>query len=92
MSNLASPNNKLNVNFKAMCKGTKIISELSGFFKENNNSDAISCIMSVMETINLSDKQTGLSIMYNCKMNSWQVVMLLLVFPFFAIKNAASSL
>lgn len=71
-----------------MGKGTKIISELSTFFKENDNSDAISCIMSVMNTIKLSDKHIGLSKMHNCKMNSWQVVMILLVFPFFAVKNA----
>ena len=71
-----------------MGKGTNLISELSTFFEKSENNRAIDCILGMMKSIRISEKSIGLYKMYNCKMSSWQVVCLLLVFPFFCVKNA----
>lgn len=71
-----------------MGKSTNFISELSIFFEKSENNRAINSILGMMKSIRVCEKSIGLSKMYNCKMNSWQVLTLLLVFPFFCVKNA----
>jgi len=71
-----------------MGKSTNFISELSMFFEKSENNFAINSILSMMKSIRICEKSIGLSKMYNCKMSSWQVLSLLLVFPFFSVKNA----
>lgn len=70
-----------------MRKGTNIISELSGFFKENDENRAIYSIMNVLDHIRISEKQIGVHKNPNCKMTIKQVFSLLVIFPFFMVKN-----
>ena len=72
-----------------MSKGTTILSDLRGFFSENENNRALNNIMSVMEHINIRPNQIGAGKEANCKFTSLQVFNLLILFPFFAVKNAA---
>ena len=70
-----------------MRKGTNIISELSGFFKENDENRAIYSIMNVLNHIRINEKQIGVHKNPNCKMTIKQVFSLLVIFPFFMVKN-----
>ena len=72
-----------------MGKITHFISELSIFFKEKTENSAISSILAVQKCINVSDKVIGLSKKDNCKMTSFQVLTLLLLFPLFGIAGAS---
>ena len=87
MSNLVIAK-RLNSNFKAVNKDTTIISDLRSFFSENENNRAINCIMRVMEHINIRSKQIGVEKKSNCKFTNLQVLNLLVLFPFFIVKNA----
>jgi len=71
-----------------MSKDTTILSDLRSFFSENENNRAINSIMRVMEHINIRSKQIGVEKRENCKFTSLQVLNLLLLFPFFVVKNA----
>lgn len=71
-----------------MSKGRTILSDLRGFFSENENNRALNSIMSVMEHINIRPNQIGAGKEANCKFTSLQVFNLLILFPFFAVKNA----
>lgn len=71
-----------------MSKVKKIFSELSTIFDKSDNNLAINIILGIMKLIRIDKKSLKLSKMYNCKMSSWQVLNLLLVFPFFSVKNA----
>ena len=71
-----------------MSKGTTILSDLRGFFSENENNRALNSIMSVMEHINIRPNQIGAGKEANCKFTSLQVFNLLILFPFFAVKSA----
>ena len=72
-----------------MNKSTHIISELKGFFTEKNNGKAIQSIMKVMEHIVVKPRQMGCEKNANCKCTFSQVLDLMVLFPFFALKNAA---
>ena len=87
MSNLVIAK-RLNSNFKAVNKDTTIISDLRSFFSENENNRAINCIMRVMEHINIRSEQIGVEKKSNCKFTNLQVLNLLVLFPFFVVKNA----
>lgn len=71
-----------------MSKVKDFFSELSTFFDKSDNNRAINIILGIMQSIRIDEKSLNLSKMYNCKMSSWQVLCLLLVFPFFCVKNA----
>ena len=71
-----------------MSKGTIILSDLGDFFSENENNRAINCIMRVMEHINIRSEQIGVEKKSNCKFTNLQVLNLLVLFPFFVVKNA----
>lgn len=75
-------------NLEAVSKGTTILSDLRYFFSENENNRAINCIMRVMEHINIRSSMVGVEKKDNCKFTSLQVLNLLLLFPFFVVKNA----
>ena len=71
-----------------MSKDTTIISDLRSFFAKNDNNRAIKCIMGVMEHINIRSNQVGVEMRKNCKFTTLQVLNLLMLFPFFMVKNA----
>ena len=71
-----------------MSKGTTIISDLRSFFSENENNRAINAIMRVMECINIRPGQIGTEKKENCKFTNVQVLNLLMLFPFFVVRNA----
>lgn len=71
-----------------MRKDTKIISEIGTFFKKTAENKAINQIMAVVSTIRLQEKQIGISKKPNCKYTVLHVFHLLLLFPFFSVKNA----
>ena len=71
-----------------MSKGTTIISDLRSFFSENDKNRAINAIMRVMECINIRPKQVGTEKKENCKFTNVQVLNLLVLFPFFVVRNA----
>ena len=71
-----------------MSKDTTIISELRSFFVKSDNNHAIKCIMGVMEHINIRSNQLGVEKRENCKFTASQVFNLLMLFPFFVVKNA----
>ena len=70
-----------------MHKGTNIISELNGFFKENDENRGIYSIMSILNYIRIGEDQIGMHKNPNCKMTIKQVFILLVIFPFFMVKN-----
>lgn len=72
-----------------MGKGTKIISDLRSFFSKSENNKAIDSIMSVMDRIHIRPSQIGPVKKDNCKMSNWQILQLLMQFPFFSVKNAS---
>ena len=72
-----------------MSKVTKIISDLRSFFAKDDETRAIKCIMSVMEHINIRSSQIGVEKKENCKFTTLQVLNLLMLFPFFVVKNAS---
>lgn len=69
-------------------KGTNIFSEIGTFFSEKDNSKAISGIMETARHLKLSDKVLSLESAHNCKYTRLMVFQILLLFPFFMIKNA----
>ena len=71
-----------------MSKGTTIISDLRSFFSEKENNRAINAIMRVMECINIRPSQIGTEKKDNCKYTNVQVLNLLMLFPFFVVRNA----
>ena len=71
-----------------MCKDTTIISDLRTFFAKNDADHAIYSLMEVMECIHIQPKQIGMAKKANCKFTPLQVLNLLIIFPFFTVKNA----
>lgn len=71
-----------------MNKDRHIISELNSFFAESNNTKAIQGIMNVMSHITLTHRQIDFTKAVNCKFTASQVLELMILFPFFAIKNS----
>ena len=70
------------------CKSNKIFSELSTFFRNNGNSDAIFSVSRVMDGLRFSTKDLGHEKRHNCKFTALQTLQLLILFPFFSIGNA----
>ena len=87
MSNLVIVK-QLNANIKAMSKGTTIISDLRSFFSKSEDNRALYCIMRVMDHINIRSRQIGAEKNDNCKFTNVQMLQLLILFPFFMVKNA----
>lgn len=73
-----------------MNKNRHIICELQEFFANNDASKAINSISTIMNSLRIQSKVIGLVKNPNCKFTCLQVLQLLLLFPFFSIKNAAN--
>ncbi len=74
-----------------MNKNRYIIGELQEFFAKNDSSKAINSISTIMNSIRIQSKVIGSVKNPNCKFTSLQVLQLLVLFPFFPIKNNYSS-
>lgn len=74
----------------AMNKSRKIIGELQDFFANNDASKAINSIATIMTCIRIHSKAIGSVKNPNCKFTCLQVLQLLVLFPFFSVKNAAN--
>lgn len=73
-----------------MNKDRHIISELNGFFAKSDNTKAIQGIMNVMDHINIDQRQMEFAKAANCKFTAAQVLKLMVLFPFFTIKNGCN--
>ena len=73
-----------------MSKDRQIISELRNYFTENGCGLGIQRIMNVLGTINITEKQLAYEKKPNCKFTCAQIVQMMVLFPFFSIKNAAN--
>lgn len=71
-----------------MRKDTSIFSELQEIFLQNDCHKAINRIVYFMKSINIRESQIGMSKKSNCKFTVLQVFRLLLLFPFFHVKDA----
>ncbi len=89
MSNLVIIKNHTHI-LKAMLKDKQIISETSSFFSKNNGNKAIDSIMRTVSRLHIRSSHIGIEKQGNCKLTSVQVFELLLLFPFFMVKNALS--
>ena len=63
----------------------KIFSELSTFFRNNDNSDAIFSVSRVMDGLRFGATDMGCEKCHNCKFTALQTPQLLILFPFFFI-------
>lgn len=72
-----------------MNKNRHIIGELQEFFANNDSGKAINSI-STINSIRIQSKVIGSVKNPNCKFTCFQVLQLLVLFPFFSIKNAAN--
>lgn len=70
-----------------MVKDKHIISEINGFFHKNDCNKVINSIMTTIRHLNLRSSCIGFEKRHNSKLTCLQVLELLLVFPFFMIKN-----
>ena len=73
-----------------MSKDRQIVSELRNFFTESGCGLGIQRIMNVLSTINITERQMAFEKRRNCKFTCAQVIQLMILFPFFSIKNAAN--
>lgn len=71
-----------------MLKSTHIISELDSFFAKKDSNKAINSIMVVMRSLRMSERQLGVSKHPNSQYSVLQIFHLLVLFPFFTVKNA----
>ena len=78
---------QLNTVNLSMNKDRHIFSELISFFAESNNTKAIQGITNVMSHITLDQRQMEFAKAANCKFTAGQVLELMVLFPFFAVKN-----
>lgn len=70
-----------------MRKDTKIISEISNFFKGKQQSTLLQAFSMLVERLNMSSKLLGGAKKPNCKLTKLQIFHILLVMPFFEIKG-----
>ena len=70
-----------------MNKNRQIIGELQDFFRHNDASKAIQSIISIMNSLVIQSKVVGPVKNPNCKFTYVQLAKLLILFPFFSIKN-----
>ena len=73
-----------------MNKNRHIIGELQEFFANKDSSKAINSISTIMNSLRIQSKVIGSVKNPNCKFTCLQVLQLLVLFPFFSIKNAAN--
>lgn len=73
-----------------MCKDTTIFSELKDFFLQNDAHHAINRISAVMNSLKLRKNSIGIDKASNCRFTAIQVLHLLLLFPFFTVKDPYS--
>ena len=73
-----------------MNKNRHIIGELQEFFANNDAGKAINSISTIMNSIRIQIKVIGSVKNSNCKFTCLQVLQLLMLFPFFSVKNAAN--
>ena len=73
-----------------MNKDRQIVSELRNFFTESGCGLGIQRIMNVLGTINITERQMAFEKKPNCKFTCAQVIQMMILFPFFSIKNAAN--
>lgn len=73
-----------------MCKDTTIFSELQEFFLQNDSHLAINRISDVMNSLRLHKNKIGIEKAENCQFTTTQILHLLLLFPFFMVKDAYS--
>ena len=73
-----------------MNKNRHIIGELQEFFTNSDASKAINSISTIMNSIRIQSKVIGSVKNPNCKFTCLQVLQLLMLFPFFSVKNAAN--
>ena len=71
-----------------MRKDTSIFSELQEIFLQNDSHKAINRIIYFMNSIKIRESQIGICKKENCKFTVLQVFRLLLLFPFFSVKDA----
>ena len=73
-----------------MNKDRKIVSELSEFFTEKGCGLGIQRILNVLGSLNITERQLAFEKRPNCKFTCAQVIQLMVLFPFFSIRNAAN--
>ena len=71
-----------------MCKDTTIFSELQEIFLQNDAHRAINRISNVMNSLRLHKNNIGIVKADNSKFTTIQILHLLLLFPFFMVKDA----
>jgi hypothetical protein len=69
-------------------KSTNIFSEISIFFSEKDDKGAINAIMDIARHLKVTEKELMTENSDNCKYTRSLVFQLLLLFPFFMVKNA----
>lgn len=73
-----------------MCKDTTIFSELQEFFQQNDAHKAINRISGIMNSLQLHKSKIGIEKADNSKYTTIQVLHLLLLYPFFVVKDVYS--
>ena len=73
-----------------MNKDRQIVSELRNFFTESGCGLGTQRIMNVLGTINITERQMAFEKKPNCKFTCAQVIQMMILFPFFSIKNVAN--
>lgn len=73
-----------------MNKNRDIIGELQDFFGNNDTGKAVYSISTVMSSIKIQGRSIGSVKNPNCKFTCLQILQLLVLFPFFSVKNAAN--
>ena len=73
-----------------MNKDRQIVSELRNFFTESGCGLGTQRIMNVLETINITERQMAFEKKPNCKFTCAQVIQMMILFPFFSVKNVAN--
>ena len=73
-----------------MCKDTTIFSELQEFFLQNDAHLARNHVINVLNSLRLHKNKIGIDKAENCKFTPLQLLQLLLLFPFFMVRDAYS--
>lgn len=73
-----------------MNKDRQIVSELRNFFTESGCGLGTQRIMNVLGTINITERQMAFEKKPNCKFTCAQVIQMMILFPFFSVKNVAN--
>lgn len=68
-------------------KNTHLFSEIGSFFKENDSSEAIVTLLRLLKSFNLPLNVIGMQNKPNSKYSRSQTLLLLILFPYFAVKN-----